>query len=420
MSGGPDGRWPDHPLDRCDRPTPPGEPARDEVPGARAELPGRDAYGGTARWAPAREADVPSSDEAALRGMLHDAVREVRPRDGALDHLRRAVPARRARKRQALVGAAAVVMLVGTAVPALTHATGSGPSPAGREVADHAAEAEDGSGAGENPAGGSGGSVDGDGPTAGEEKRAPAADEREEPTGEPGGPTDGGEPSAEAPTAPACTADRLGPVGGSTAAPDSAGVVHGVFRVANASSEACVVTGPGTVRATAEGAADPARVDTTRHTAGDTVVGLPDPRLEQPGLTLAPGAAYEVRFAWVPSESCPTRTGPGGTVDERGEGGEGDAVEDGEPAPESPTEEGTAGVEGADVAGGTAYAEDFGLAPQLTAEDAPGGGGVVVGWTPDTAPGDARDAGAAVEEATARIADACAGTVYWTGVLGAS
>ncbi|MEU2881273.1 hypothetical protein ABZ651_34915, partial [Streptomyces sp. NPDC007070] len=42
------------------------------------------------------------SDELDLRRMLHRAVEDVEPRDGALDHLRRAVPARRARKRQAV------------------------------------------------------------------------------------------------------------------------------------------------------------------------------------------------------------------------------------------------------------------------------------------------------------------------------
>ena len=44
------------------------------------------------------------SDELALRRMLHHAVQQMEPRDGTLDHLRRAVPARRARKRQATVG----------------------------------------------------------------------------------------------------------------------------------------------------------------------------------------------------------------------------------------------------------------------------------------------------------------------------
>ncbi|MCZ9347385.1 hypothetical protein NGM37_57770, partial [Streptomyces sp. TRM76130] len=56
-----------------------------------------------------------------MRRLLHRAVEEVEPREGALEQLRRAVPARRARKRQAAVGMAAAALLIGTAVPALLH-----------------------------------------------------------------------------------------------------------------------------------------------------------------------------------------------------------------------------------------------------------------------------------------------------------
>ncbi|MCZ0980185.1 hypothetical protein O1L60_17650 [Streptomyces diastatochromogenes] len=45
-------------------------------------------------------------DELALRRLFQDAVSGLEPSHGSLEHLRRAVPARRARKRQALVGAA--------------------------------------------------------------------------------------------------------------------------------------------------------------------------------------------------------------------------------------------------------------------------------------------------------------------------
>ncbi|MGW2234774.1 hypothetical protein ACWCWE_12330, partial [Streptomyces sp. NPDC001759] len=65
------------------------------------------------------------SDELALRRMLHQAVQTVEPRDGTLEHLRRAVPARRARKRQAMVGMAAAALFLGTAIPALVHVSNS-------------------------------------------------------------------------------------------------------------------------------------------------------------------------------------------------------------------------------------------------------------------------------------------------------
>ena len=65
------------------------------------------------------------SDELALRRLLHQAVQEIEPVDGTLEHLRRAVPARRARKRQAVVGMAAAALFIGTAVPALVHVSNS-------------------------------------------------------------------------------------------------------------------------------------------------------------------------------------------------------------------------------------------------------------------------------------------------------
>ncbi|NEC73968.1 hypothetical protein G3I25_20735, partial [Streptomyces rochei] len=89
--------------------------------------------------------------------MLHQAVRDVEPSDGTLEHLRRAVPARRARKRQAAVGMAAAALFIGTAVPALVHVsktTGPGADPS---VAGHASQAQGGASQGKDPAGGQSG-----------------------------------------------------------------------------------------------------------------------------------------------------------------------------------------------------------------------------------------------------------------------
>ncbi|MEK8171549.1 hypothetical protein NKH77_25375 [Streptomyces sp. M19] len=68
-------------------------------------------------------------DEEALRRLMRGAVDDIEPSANALEHLRRAVPARRTRRRQALVGAVAAVVLAGVSVPALVHvATGGGDS----------------------------------------------------------------------------------------------------------------------------------------------------------------------------------------------------------------------------------------------------------------------------------------------------
>ncbi|PZT68970.1 hypothetical protein DN402_16405 [Streptomyces sp. SW4] len=128
--------------------------------------------------------------------------------------------------------------------------------------------------------------------------------------------------------------------------------------------------------------------------AGDPAAGLPDPSLEMPQLLVEPGAGYEVQFAWVPSETCPTTGGtPGGTT-----GGS-----TGGPSPDpSPTQDTTA-------SGGTATGGETGTAPQLVTEEGPADGSVAVTYTPEGGSG----------SATATVSNACAGTVYWTGVLAA-
>ncbi|MCZ9347386.1 hypothetical protein NGM37_57775, partial [Streptomyces sp. TRM76130] len=223
--------------------------------------------------------------------------------------------------------------------------------------------------------------------------REPGQEEKErgEETAADGGAATDAAPSASGGTGTAvCTADQLGAAVGPSAAPDSTGVVYGSFRVGNVSSAGCTVSGPGSLSVTAQGAADPARIGTARHAAGDPATGLPDPSLEAGQLLLQPGAAYEVRFAWVPAETCPTG---GGTTD----GGTGD------PSPDpSPTETTTGTTETASTGTGTT--------PQLTTVDAPADGSVAVTYTAQTGSG----------AVTATVADACAGTVYWTGVLAGS
>ncbi|MEU9641698.1 hypothetical protein [Streptomyces sp. NPDC048188] len=349
--------------------------------GLGPDAPGADAPG----------ADGPVTGEAALRAMMRRAVGEMEPSDGTLDHLRRAVPARRARKRQAFVGAAAAVLFLGTAVPALVHVSNSTGAGADPSVAGNASQAQGGASQGKDPAGGQSG-IAGTGDTdEGKDK----ADPKETPGGKESGAAAGSSPSGAPSTStpadvPACAPGSLGPAVASSAAPDSTGVVYGSFRVTNVSPAGCTVTGPGSVVTAALGAADGSRIGTARHAAGDAAAGLPDPSLEAAALTLAPGAAYEVQFAWVPSETCPT---PGGTTG-GGTGG---------PSPEpSPTGDTTAA--GGSSAGGGGEA---GPTAQLLTEDGPAEGSVSVTYSPEGGSG----------SATATVTDACVGTVYWTGLL---
>ncbi|MFG2680255.1 hypothetical protein [Streptomyces sp. NPDC048392] len=331
------------------------------------------------------------TDEPALRAMMHHAVREMEPSDGTLEHLRRAVPARRARKRQAVVGVAAAVLFLGTAVPALVHVsnrTGTGADPS---VAGNASQAQGGVSQGKDPAGGQSGIAGSAGTPEGKDKTGP----RETPGGEESGAAAGSSPGT-APTAsspadiPACAPGALGPAVASSAAPDSTGVVYGSFRVTNVSSDGCTVTGPGNVVTASPGAADAARIGTARHAAGDAAAGLPDPSLEAASLTLAPGAAYEVRFAWVPSETCPA---PGDTTG----GGTGGPTAEPSPSGETTTAGGTSPGGGGEA----------GPTTQLVTEEGPAEESVSVTYTPEGGSG----------SATATVANACVGTVYWTGLL---
>ncbi|MEV7124931.1 hypothetical protein [Streptomyces sp. NPDC093260] len=337
------------------------------------------------------------SDELDLRRMLHRAVEDVEPRDGALDHLRRAVPARRARKRQAAVGMAAAALFLGTAVPALVHVSGATGSDADPAIAGQASQAQGGTGQGKSrtdapsTAGGAYGRTPGPGasgrkddPTHGG-STAPGAGSTAGTTG----------PSASADAgAPVCTPTQLGSATGSAGAPDSAGVVYGTFHVTNVSAGSCTVGGPGAVTALAQGTADASKIHVVQHTAGDPATGLPAPAPEASALVLAPGAAYEVKFAWVPSETCPTGGSGGGT----GSGG----TETGGPSPDpSPSQ-------GASATDGTTTGTDPGATTQLVTRD--GGtdaGSVVVSHTPD----------GGAPTATATVPHACAGTVYRTEVL---
>ncbi|MER5601244.1 hypothetical protein [Streptomyces sp. NPDC002265] len=330
------------------------------------------------------------SGELALRSLLHEAVRDMEPRDGTLDHLRRAVPARRARKRQAAVGMAAAALFVGTAIPALLHVSYSGASDADPSIAADSSQAQGGATSGKNPDGGAGISGGSGGKTGTGQDGPKDTGQSKDPGNATGASADPTASSTQ--TDPVCTAGQLGSSSATAEVPDSAGVVYGTFRVANVSTTGCTVGGPGSVSLLAQGAADATRITVVEHAAGDAAAGLPDPSLYVPQLTIAPGSAYEVKFAWVPSATCPT-TGAGNGSDSGG----------GTPAP-SPSPSGGSAASGSTTGG------DTGTSAQTIRADGTADGSVVASYTPE----------AGSPTASVAVSNACTGTIYRTGVLAAS
>lgn len=353
----------------------------DDLAGTLTDLFARD------RGAPAPD----ELDEVALRRMLHGAVRELAPSEGTLDHLHRAVPARRARRRQAVVGAAAAALLIGTAVPAFVHvATSDGPSAARPAIAGHGEQAQGGNGDETGPEEPGRRTVE---PTEREsEGSAGEADPDPSPTQGEGSDPDGtatgkatDSPSADFASLPVCDPSQLGVASAGTDAPGADGTVYGSFKIANVSGTDCTVSSNGTVGFTAMGAADPLKIGVVQHAAGDAAPGLPDPSQEPGTVLLKPTMAYEVRFAWVPTDTCPT-VGPSPS-----------------PTPSADGAGGSVGEGGMDQPSGVdtqSLREDGG-----TAE-----GSVAVTHTPET--------GAPTAET--KIPNACSGTIYRTGVLATS
>ncbi|MDX2853529.1 hypothetical protein [Actinacidiphila glaucinigra] len=315
-----------------------------------------------------------SPDELALRRLMRDAVSDIQPGHEALDHLRRAVPARRTHRRQLLAGSAAACLLALVAVPAALHAANiSGSAKTG---AANASSAQDNGGTDGGP----------DGPAAGAGTPTPTAGDGvpdEGPTRTSGsqaqvppGSSDAVDPSDTlAANAPLCSSDDLGEASGYAGASDGAGRVSGWFQVANTSDRSCTVDGGGTVTFAAQGAAESARISVVDHTANDGTT-LPD---SLGTLILKAGQSYRVEFTWVPAAG-----GTGGCT-----------------PPSTPTPTATA----TDSPTGEASAPPAG--DNGASQGAPAA--IVLSHTPE--------AGAPVVNAT--IDGACAGTVYKTGAVAA-
>ncbi|MFE4453901.1 hypothetical protein [Streptomyces sp. NPDC056796] len=366
-----------------------GRPDEPVGPGASGGFGGSGAPGGAGR--PGGSGGE-AMDEVALRRMLHGAVQGLEPSDGTLDRLHRAVPARRAKRRQGVVGAAAAALLIGTAIPAFVHVANSdGSSTADTAIAGHGEQAQGGSGAdatGEADGGKTAGpasrqSEGAEGETSGHSAIPPRGSDLGAETSGTKGVDD--PPGSDAAAAKACDPSQLGVASAESGAAGADGTVYGTFKIANVSGNACSVTSNGTVGFQAAGAADPLKITVVQHTASDPASGLPDPSLEPGTVFLKPSMTYEVRFAWVPSDTCPTSGGSPSPTPTVGDGG------------------------GGEGAGGDAGATNT-TAQLGSPDEGPADGSIAVTHTPE--------AGAPTAETT--IANACAGTIYRTGVLDAS
>ncbi|MGK5549207.1 hypothetical protein ACSNOH_31450 [Streptomyces sp. URMC 127] len=333
-------------------------------------------------------------DEQTLRQLLQGAVGSIEPAPDSLEQIRRAVPARRTRRRQALVGAAAALILGGTALPAVLHVATTGDAVEDRHTntasSQHTPEEP-----GTEPEG------VGDGGGRPDEGEARNHDEKREEHKEEGKKGNEPKPAASspagnlpaptstfAPVSPTCDRDQLGKGSGTVGPADRDGRVYGAFRVVNVSRAVCTVGGPGTVAASPRGSAESGRVSVVDHTPGDAATGLPDPSTEPSEVILQPGQAYEVKFAWIPASDA-GRNGcakPGG-------GGSSPAPSAGSGASASP-------------AGSAAATQQQPSVPDSPPPTPPPA--VVLSHTPDVGEPAIADA---------KIDDACAGTVYRTGPI---
>ncbi|MFF4650396.1 DUF4232 domain-containing protein [Streptomyces sp. NPDC001380] len=340
-------------------------------------------------------------DEREVRELFHRAVEGLAPTPDALRRIQHAVPRRRARRRQAWTGAAALLLLAGASVPALWTATGADggdrvsaarradgtgaplPAASGSRAVDSTPRADlplDGSSP--SPGDGAGGTA-GTGPAG---SSAPTAGRSA--SGAAGGVPPGGARTgaSSAAAAPACRADQLSAGASGVDPADAAGRVYGFFSVVNSSSEPCTVEGAGTVQVRSAVGTDASKITILVHTGGDPASGLPAPSAGADRLVLRPGSAYRIRFGWVPGEGNATVCSPTPTPEPSGSPGTPSAT------PSTPETDVSPAPAQAGAAGGPG-------AP---------GSSISLGHTPDAG-------GPQVGPAT--IEGACTGTVYHTGPL---
>ncbi|MCX4748049.1 hypothetical protein OG455_21455 [Kitasatospora sp. NBC_01287] len=254
--------------------------------------------------------------EQALRAMLHRSVAGLQPDPEALPRIRRAIPARRARHRQAWTGAVLIAVVSAAAVPTLggldafqlSDGSATAPSAAAPATASSrpSATAHPGGERSVVPlplpdtgtAAPSGGPSSTPSPTASAGSADPPSPDRGSTPAAPAGPA-----SSTASVPPGCARADLGGGQATVGAPDGAGWVYGAFTVANVSGRPCLLTDPGTVTATVVGGSGTVRV--LAHAAGDPATGLPDPAGAAGQLLLSTGGGYRLPFAFLPDAPCP-------------------------------------------------------------------------------------------------------------------
>ncbi|MFD8750414.1 hypothetical protein ACFV0O_05435 [Kitasatospora sp. NPDC059577] len=242
-----------------------------------------------------------------MRELMHHAVAGIQPSAGGLPRIRRAVPRRRAARRGAWTGAAALAFAVAIALPVLHEGEHLGLSggPGSAEAKSPAATAPSGTatgttGHGSVPPAGPGST--GDTSTAAgtatvshtPDTGAVHVDGTVPPTGTAGA-GDGG-------IIPLCTRTDLGDGAAQVGSADATGRIYGSFTVYNVSGHSCRLGGPGAVAVTGVSGGDRSRIRTADHAPGDAAGGLTAMDAEPP--VLAPQTGYRLPFAWIPDQSC--------------------------------------------------------------------------------------------------------------------
>ncbi|MFI2612581.1 hypothetical protein [Kitasatospora sp. NPDC018619] len=347
-----------------------------------------------------------------LRELLHGAVSGIQPAAGGLPRIRRAVPRRRAARRGAWTGAAALAFVVAIGLPVLHEGEhlglsgGPGSAAAKSPSAVYPGATGTAGGTGAAPSANPSGTGD----------TAPSSGTASAPHSPGGGSphTDGGvAPSGtsgagDGGIVPLCSRTDLGEGLAQVGTADGDGRIYGSFTVYNVSGRSCRLGGPGSVAVTAVSGGDRGRVRTADHAPGDPAGGLPAMNAEPP--VLAPRAGYRVPFAWVPDQGCTSS----GTSNVQANGVNQAALRAGAPAAESgapatvPTSEASANPPASSSpSAGPSTAPSPTATPSGNPTTAPPA--VTIAHTP--APG-------SPVAATATLPVSCSGTVYRGGVQG--
>ncbi len=258
-----------------------------------------------------------TAEEQAIRLLMHRAVDGLQPSPDALPRIRRAVPARRARYRQAWTGAAVIAVLTAAAVPGL-------PALGGLQLSDGAAAGPPRAASAAGTSAVLSPSSDDDYPLPGISRAAyPAATATAgTATAVPSGAAvlpsaDSSGSGLPAGTVPDCLRVDLGRGSAVVGTPDSIGRLYGIFTAANVSGHACGLADPGSIAIRSGNG----QVRVVSHIVGDQAIALPNPATLTARVLLAPGGSYQLFFAWVPDALCPTASaaasassGPGPSV----------------------------------------------------------------------------------------------------------